>query len=381
MIKPASYADGWFMFDSMRGITNGGADARLYANDAGGENAGNSYLDLTATGFKPIGGTMNSNGEEYIFMAVRRNNKPAEEFEPEELFNTVSVTQDGKPSAVTNFPVDMGILRNYGADEVVYLTDRLRNGKRLNTASSDAEVAGSDSFEAWDYNNGYLEVTWDTSTYLSWSWRRTPHFFDVVCYEGNGVTGRDITHSLGVKPEMIWTKGRSLETYWCVWHESYGTTNNQLRLESDGPLSSGYFAENPSTPPVITDETFSVNANGYINGVAQDYIAYLWASVPGLCDIGVYEGTGGDLFVDCGFAGPSRFVLIKNADGSGDWFVWDTERGFEYGPDPYLTLNNTTAQVTGTSYVTNVSGGFNVRAAAPASINESGKKYIYMAIA
>ena len=41
---------------------------------------------------------------------------------------------------------------------------------------------------------------------------------DVVEYKGDGRRPRDIPHSLGKPPEMIWTKGRDSAYDWRVWH-------------------------------------------------------------------------------------------------------------------------------------------------------------------
>jgi hypothetical protein len=378
--KRTNATEHWYMADIMRGMYDGDGPY-LAANLSNAEGAV-GVAAATATGFIFDPGTNNMPTGDYIYMAIRRPNKPASEFAATDLFNPTAVTQDGKPSAVTNFPVDLGIMRNYGGAEVSYVNDRLRGRARLNTAATDAEVAGSAAF-VLDYNNGYLETTWDTSSYSAWSWRRAPGYFDVVAYAGNGVTGRDIPHNLSVAPEMVWAKGRSLGTYWSVWHSAYGTSNNQLRLESDSALSSNtsYFAENASTPPVMSNTTFSVSANGYINGSGQTYIAYLFATVAGISKVGSYTGTGNDLNVACGFSAGARFVMIKRTDSTGDWYVWDTYRGIAAGNDPYLLMNDTAAQVTNTDYIDPLASGFTVTSSAPAALNNNGGTYIFYAIA
>jgi hypothetical protein len=74
-------------------------------------------------------------------------------------------------------------------------------------------------------------------------------------------------------------------------------------------------------------------------------------------------------------------VLIKRTDENGDWYVWNSARGISSGNDPYLLLNDTAAEVTGTNYVDTDTTGFKVTAAAPAGINASGGTYIFLAIA
>ena len=55
--------------------------------------------------------------------------------------------------------------------------------------------------------------------------------------------------------------------------------------------------------------------------------------------------------------------------------------GHTSGNDPYLLLNSSAAEVTGTNYVDSASTGFQVTAAAPADLNASGGNYLFLAIA
>jgi hypothetical protein len=115
----------------------------------------------------------------------------------------------------------------------------------------------------------------------------------------------------------------------------------------------------------------------------SDYIAYLFASVPGICSIGSYTGNGTMVGVDCGFTNGARFVLIKRTDASGDWMVFDTLRGITNSDSPMIALNNTNAQVNG-PYIRSWPEGFRAGTGSgggetPACID--GAEYIYMAIA
>jgi hypothetical protein len=375
LVKQTDANGYWNLSDVMRGIATGGTDAELYADLANSEVNDTVILDVTPNGFaiKTSSNSHNAANGNYIYMAIRRPNKPAEEFEATDLFNTTAVTQDGKPSAVTNFPVDLGIMRNYGGAEVSYVNDRLRGHARLNTAATDAEVAGSAAF-VLDYNNGYLETTWDTSSYSAWSWRRAPGFFDVVAYEGNGQAGREVPHSLGVAPEMMWIKARDESVDWPVYSKDL-EVSEALYLSLAMARETETFWNN--TRP--TAEGFSLDANRRTNSASNTYIAYLFASVPGICDIGTYTGNGGNVDVDCGFTNGARFVLIKRTDAAGDWMVFDTLRGISESNSKMLCLNTTAAQVGGQGYIAPYSKGF--RAALSNTTTIPDAEYIYMAIA
>jgi hypothetical protein len=114
------------------------------------------------------------------------------------------------------------------------------------------------------------------------------------------------------------------------------------------------------------------------NGVA--YIAYLFATLPGISKIGSYTGNGTSQTIDCGFTSGARFVLIKGTSSNGyNWNVYDTARGIVAGNDPRLALDTTFAEVTSVDDIDPHSSGFSVTSTA--DVNASGETYIYLAIA
>ena len=208
--------------------------------------------------------------------------------------------------------------------------------------------------------------------------KRAPGFFDVVAYSGAS-SAATINHNLGVSPEIIIVKCREGSNNGGAggWHVFVPSLNREflyLSTTGAGNINLGF----TNTP---TSTTFGVINHPNVNYQGQTYIAYLFATLPGVSKVGSYTGTGSALNIDCGFTNGARFVLIKRADSSGDWYVWDTTRGIVSGNDPYLLLNSTSAQVTDTDYVDPLSTGFTVTASAPAAINSSGGTYLFLAIA
>jgi hypothetical protein len=114
------------------------------------------------------------------------------------------------------------------------------------------------------------------------------------------------------------------------------------------------------------------------NYLGSDYIAYLFASVPGICDIGSYTGNGTTLDIDCGFTNGVRFILIRRTDVSANWTFWDTTQGISSGDDPFLALNTTGAQTKNLNCLSPLSSGVTVK---HPNVNTDGGEYIYMAIA
>ena len=384
MIKGSSHDGGWNIFDSMRGVVTNGNDPYLSA-DTSLKSFENKLIRFTATGFSFEDGWSETNmsSRNYIYMAIRRPNKPAGEFEAEELFNTVSGRDDGKsPSFELGFPADMAIQKAInGSADGHYIFSRPTGDKFMFTDASSEESAGSNI--AWDYMDGVLDY-FDSDEYNAWGWRRAHGFFDVVPYEGDGQAGREVPHSLGVAPEMMWIKVRDRSNPWPVYNKDLGN-NAVLYLNTNAKVDTSdrwYY----TTP---TESVFTLHSDVDVNRGSSPYIAYLFASVPGICDIGTYTGNGPNgttQDIDCGFTNGARFVLIKRTDGTGNWMYFDVLRGgggVNLGFP--LALNTTDAQLTTGSYAYVIPSGFRVNTYSVNgdewNTNLDGAEYIYMAIA
>ena len=123
------------------------------------------------------------------------------------------------------------------------------------------------------------------------------------------------------------------------------------------------------------------NNSSALYPLGEAHVAYLFATCAGVSKVGSYTGTATTKQIDCGFTAGARFVLIKRTDSTGDWYVYDSARGIVSGNDPYLLLNSTAAEVTGTDYVDTYNAGFELSSTAPAGLNANGGTYIFLAIA
>jgi len=368
----------WTMFDTMRGLPVNGLDAYFTANTSEAE-ANYEFLNVTSSGFKftNTGYFVNDAGVDYIYMAIRRPNKPAEEFAATDLFNTVQgASSTANPGFNLGIAPDMAWQKAInGSSDGHYIASRMTGSKYVFTNSNASEATGSSI--NWDYMNGWIDYFSGMSAYNAWGFKRAPGFFDVVAYTGNGVAGRTVTHNLGVAPEMMWVKRRDGVGIWQVYTSSMGATDLIQLDVSGGSFSSGSYWNNTSP----TSSSFTVGSAQTINVNTGKFLAYLFATVAGISKVGSYTGTGNDLNVDCGFSAGARFILIKRTDSGGDWYYWDSVRGIIAGNDPYLLLNETAAQVTNTDYIDPLASGFTVTSSAPAALNASGGSYIFYAIA
>jgi hypothetical protein len=220
------------------------------------------------------------------------------------------------------------------------------------------------------------ELNANTRPEVYWNFRRSPNFFDTVCYTGTG-SNTTQTHNLGVAPEFIIVKNRSSAISWRCYLAPLGATQ-YLSLNSTFGGSADSTMWNDTAP---TSSVFTVGTDSGVNSSSNTYVAYLFATCAGVSKVGSYTGTGALQTINCGFTSGARFVLIKRTGSAGDWYVWDSARGISSGNDPYLLINSTAVQVAGENYVDTDTTGFKVTAAAPVALNASGSNYIFLAVA
>ena len=373
MIKNIDNGANWIIADMMR-------TKNLKPNNAEVESH-----DGTIT-YAPRGFTINNNNifsnalDDYIYMAIRRPNKPPEV--ATEVFAIDNQATGTKPPQYhSNFVVDMALEVAFG-ESSTYRNRRLYSrmmGDKFLKANLTSDQFGTNS-EMFTWMDGFGNNNSSVSTSYAWMFKRAPGFFDVVAYSGSTTTTQNVAHSLGVVPEMMIIKNRDAATSWVVYHTVVGATKF-IRLNTDqDPSSSGGLAWNDTAP---TASVFTLGNNGWdgTNYNGHKFIAYLFATLPGISKVGSYTGTGSAINVDCGFTNGARFILIKRTASSSDWYVWDSLRGIVSGNDPYFIINSNAGDVTGTDYIDPLSSGFTVTSSAPAALNTNGGTYLFLAIA
>jgi hypothetical protein len=409
LVKAASTTGDWIMLDSMRGwnmATSSPFDALLHANLANVETT-TDYGNPTATGFDFKGGSASAT---YIYMAVRRGPMKTPTsgdsvFYPNAVPQADTVNSSGVP-----FPPDLvtTFSRN-GTYRLTYslfqFLDRLRglvvskNGwqgshaQALYSSDASGEQLGSSYVRlSGDGRNIERSVGWNSAQYgnhIYYFFRRAPGFFDVVCYTGDGGAGRAIAHNLGVKPELIITKNRSggspSVTDWIVSalaaDLNFGGTTFSYVAKLN--TTDAFFSNNAyftNTAPTSTQ--FSVTTHRNYSGT--NFVAYLFASVPGVSKIGTYTGNDSWQTINCGFSAGARFVLMKAISTTSSWMVWDTARGITSDNDPMISLDLSNAETSGANQILPHASGFTVQYSGPdlnRAPNRAGVTYLYLAIA
>lgn len=388
LIKRTNSTGAWYMWDTMRGLpVTASSSNRLSANTSAAEVTGAESIYPTATGFTETG-QLNTNST-YIYIAIRRGPMKVPT-DGTSVFAPVTYSGDstsGRLITSPSFPTDLMIGMVQNKVQSKFWWDRLRGASQaIRSDGTDAEWSTGSALSLTSAQNGFVVTDTgasytNTSTYNydSLCFRRAPGFFDEVCYTGNGSgSPRNINHNLTVAPELTILKCRSTSTTdWPVWASAFAGTNKSLLLNTtDAAAATGLF-----TTGSPTATTFVVATDAYTNLSGRTYVAYLFASCPGVSKVGSYTGNGSTQTINCGFTGGARFVLIKRTDSTGDWYVYDTARGMTTLTDPYLRLNSTAAESATLGSVTTVSTGFAVDASILAAVNTNAATYIYFSVA
>jgi hypothetical protein len=393
ILTKSTGSQNWYVWDTMRGDSLT-AQTYLSPNLATADNtsSGTAYIYPTATGFSGSGNWFGLNAT-VIYIAIRRGPMKVPTVGTS-VYTSASRTGTAgvMPRWVAGFPVDWALRKSDvttgGGDWQA--GDRLRGAVQVKPNLTEAETSASPLY-IFDGMTGYstLGAAGSDSGDRSWMFRRAPGFFDEVCYTGTGVAGLSVTHNLTVPPEMIIVKRRDSTGDWPVLMRNVdrlGSAGSSYRVNSTASWDPAgvYFSDSSGTFVPATDATssvFRVANPSAVNASGGTYVAYLFATCAGVSKVGSYTGTGTTLPVNCGFTSGARFVLIKRADSTGDWYVYDSARGIVSGNDPYLLLNSTAAEVTGTDYVDTYNAGFELSSTAPAALNANGGTYIFLAIA
>ena len=381
LIKRIDSAEIWMIFDEIRGIVTGGNDKQLRPGSSALEYQ-YDRLELISTGFRPMTDNQytNASAGEYMYMAFRNTDgyvaKPVET--ATDVFTVVNSDGSALPWFRGNHTVDFQTFKERAGTDNWWTSFRLSQGKYMQTNSTAAE--GSNSNQQFDYMDGYNAYDADVDTYTAYMWKRHAGF-DIMTYNGNGVSGRQMPHSLNAVPEMIWVKRRNATENWYVYHKGVnGGTNPadyMLYLNTDdGQIDhdAAWYNTIPTSTYFTLGNDTAVNSGG-----TTRYAAMLFASVSGISKVGSYTGSGSSATQTITTGFQPRFVIIKDyTAGSNPWYVMDTVRGWASGNDLILQLNDNAAQLTGNDWGAPTSTGFTVTGNG-INLNSSSNKYIYYA--
>ncbi len=351
-------------------------------------------------------------------LEVSSANQTAPDHQGIDYFNQLNYTGNGEDIAddglaVTGvgFKPDWAWIKNEDTSDSWGMYDVVRGvTKQLESDTSTGETdeaEGITTFGTDGFTTGSLDqVNTNTESYIVWNWLAsnststtspagsiastssvadTGHF-SIVSYTGTG-SNATIGHGLGGVPEMIWVKNRSAGDAWKIYHVGVASD-----AETDFVTFSTAAAVDDATnwnDTAPTSSVFSIGTNVAVNTSSENYIAYCFRSIPGVCKVATYTGDASATFfgpyVNFGFK-PSFFLFYGANLADFSWNLFDTVR------DP-ININGSSTEFlnpNGTSAVSRSSGslsGINFLAdgiktlSSHGSANQDTQKYIYMAMA
>lgn len=320
----------------------------------------------------------------------------------EDVFKVATYTGTGADQTINtglNMSGEKGMVIIRDRDNVndFVLHDNMRpNLDALLTNSSNAAQAFSTTNALKSFNSNGFTVgdgasvgnRYNTSgrTYVSWSFRKSRRFFDVVTFTGNGWPERLISHSLGVNPGMIWMIPYTLNEYWMVRSPGMGMSGsgalNSLLSSATFGAWFKYGLKEYDASSFMVGQDYSQYSS---NRSSTPYVAYLFAddtASDGIIRCGTYTGNGSASGPSVSLGWEPQWILIKwigtTVDGGG-WMVFDTTRGLSSGgSEAVLRLESTAAQTTA-ELVSISSTGFSITSA-DVNVNRSGHLFTWVAI-
>jgi hypothetical protein len=205
-----------------------------------------------------------------------------------------------------------------------------------------------DSFNSNGFTLGDAALgNFNTYTYVSWTFRKAPKFFDIVTYTGTGAN-RTVAHNLGAVPGCIMVKRTETSGNWQVYHRA-NTANPEtdfLILNTTAATADSDTRWNDTAP---TSTVFTVGTEATVNASGGTYIAYLFAHDDGgfgadenviTCGSFATDGSG-NATVTLGYE--PQWLMTKPIDATEAWRIYDTTRDWG-ATDRELLANSSAAE-------------------------------------
>ena len=229
------------------------------------------------------------------------------------------------------------------------LFDTLRGpGKWIGTNSSNTENSGTadlTSFDAKGFTtaNTSGQTNGSGESYVAWNFAAAENFFDVITWDGTGDV-KDVPHNLKMTPGFVMAKRR--DGGGSDWYCESPEFSNQMKIND--PTDPNIFLSTAILSAADTTKNIRVSAN--INTAGTKSVAYLFANNPtGGIKTGQYTVIYNTIYpenidptqgataqnpkkITTGFK--PGWIMIKKTSGSGNWLLFDRQRGNWYETYP-----------------------------------------------
>lgn len=288
--KNITAENSWSIVDSMRGVATNQNDSYLIANTTAAEVSTSDIFDFNAKGFTV---KFTSATDTYIYIAIRRGPMKTPTTGTS-VFSTGLGSSSATATYTSGFVTDAALALSRPDDGSGYgrnIYSRLQgNFRSIATNTTNSEATATDNTTISFTQNDGIKTNGGGVYNANWvyeQFRRAPGFFDVVCYTGNGST-QNVSHNLGVAPELMIIKQRSGTNGWPVY--SSGTGNTQFAyLNQTSAFDTNSSAWNNTSP---TSSVFTVGSGSLMNTNAATYVAYLLLHYPVSARSGLTQAMG-----------------------------------------------------------------------------------------
>jgi len=326
---------------------------------------------------------------------------------PSDYFETKLYTGNGGTQNITglDFAPDWVWLKSRSNGNYHNLSDTVRGvNKQIYSNDNTAEASKTTVLTAFNSDGFTLgsesDVNGSGRTFVSWNWlgggtassntdgsitstvsANTTSGFSIVKYTGTETAGATVGHGLGQTPDVIIVKNYSVTKEWNVYHANNTSTpqNDYLILNETNSSNSNSGRWNNTAP---SSSIFTLGDGSETNGNGNTHIAYCFAGKTGFSRFANYKANGNSstsIYQNTTFT--PAFMIIKRRDGTGDWMMYDNERG-PFNPNETILKSNTAdSESTSSGFAVDfLSNGFKIRGT-DSNINTNNGNYIIMAFA
>ena len=302
--------------------------------------------------------------------------------------NGTAIGSGGKAVTGVGFQPDKVAIKNRDAADSWMVFDDVRGAtKYIQYDNPSGEATSTQTLSTFD-SDGFsvgsnVAVNTSGEEYLAYCFKQHPKFFGIATYTGTAAN-QTVSHNMSVAPQWVIAKIYQAPSAgnWLVDPDSGGIQYQVLDLSQvsyTADFGGGNTVWNNTAP---TASVFSLGANTNANESGKAGIAYLFASMEGVCKIGSYTGSGAadGPFVYTGFR--PAFVILKHTTlAGGTWMMHDSARSPGNQSDEWFYADVAYAEQKQTGEGLDLlSNGFKLRTT-NINWNQSGQPFIYMAFA
>ena len=235
-------------------------------------------------------------------------------------------------------------IKNRDAADRHILTDTVRGATKIlhSDGTAAAEATDADTITAFS-STGFalgddVQVNTNNESYVAWTFKKAPNFFDIVTYEGTG-SARTVAHSLGGTVGMIIIKNLDQTDNWAVYHRANTAApqTDYLILNTTAATVDDAAWWNDTAP---TSSVFTVGTDHSVNADGENYVAYLFGHETGddsMIQCGSYTGNGDAAGPKIDLGWEPQWLMTKASSRTSDWSITDIQRGvFTGGVDQRL---------------------------------------------